>query len=132
MNEAAVLMMLPYGQSPKTAIVVVAFVQVTAKVLVSAQPRAMSPSDTLSVIVAVPGTVQVKVGFWAVALLNVPELADQEYASAEGPASLSWADDAREIEEPTMTSFGEADTASICGQMLSLPLTRTLPVRTPS
>jgi hypothetical protein len=46
--------------------------QVTVAVNVSAQPADVSPSDTLSVSVASPNAVQVKVGFGAVALLSVP------------------------------------------------------------
>jgi hypothetical protein len=46
--------------------------QVTAIVCVAAHDASGSPSLTVSVIVAVPGAVQVKVGFVTVALLSVP------------------------------------------------------------
>ena len=50
-------------------------VQVTCAVSVSAQLACGSPSETVSVIDAVPGVAQVKVGFCAVALLSVPPVA---------------------------------------------------------
>ena len=49
--------------------------------------------------------------------------------SADGPASLSCAPAVNATEPPTNTSEGLADTLSIDGQMLSVPLTMTLPVR---
>jgi hypothetical protein len=51
---------------------------------------------------------------------------------ADGAASLSWAEASSEIDAPTVTSSGDADKASIIGQMLTAPETSTLPVRTVS
>src|SRR5690349_19040326 len=62
----------------------------------------------------------------------MPPLDVQPNDSGLGPASLSCADDVRAIEPPTWTSAGFAPSASIVGQMLSLPLTSTLPVRASS
>ncbi len=49
--------------------------QVTWTLNVALQPA--SPSETFSVSEAVPGALQVSVGFWAVALLSVPEVVVQ-------------------------------------------------------
>src|SRR5260221_11242372 len=91
MEEAAVLITVPYGQSPNPASVVVLLVQAMVAVWVSAQPMAGSPSETVSVTVAGPGLVQVNEGLCAVMLLRVPALADQEYESAVGPPSVDLA-----------------------------------------
>ena len=49
--------------------------QVTVTLAEAVQPAAVSPSETVTAIVAVPGTAQVNVGAATVALLRVPELA---------------------------------------------------------
>src|SRR5262249_35810532 len=81
-----------------------------------------SPSDTVSVSDAVPGTVQLKVGFCAVALLNVPYADAQLYDSGCGAASGSCEALNRAIVLPT---GGLALTASIVGQTLIVPVIRT-------
>jgi hypothetical protein len=62
-------------------------------------------------------------------LATTPELAVHWRLSADGPASLSCALATNATDPPTITSAGLADTLSIVGQMLSVPLTATLPVR---
>ena len=64
-------------------------VQVTCVVTVGAQPAAGSPSETVRVTEAAPAVTQVKVGFCAVASLNVPPVACHWYESGLGPASAS-------------------------------------------
>src|SRR5262252_534051 len=93
------------------------------------QPAAASPSEAVSVSVAVPGAVHVKRGSGVVAPVRMPLDADQLYVSADGPASLSCADELRPIDRPTSASAGLAPSASICGQMLMVPLMSTLPNR---
>ncbi len=103
-------------------------VQVTVSDRWSAQVAAASPSESASVSVAGPAAVQVKLVDAAAALAKVPEVAVHAYESGDGPASVSWPLAARAIELPTITSAGLADRLSICGQMLIVPLTDTLPV----
>src|SRR5215471_12383284 len=77
--------------------------QVTLTVLVAAQPAAGSPSDTVSVSVAMPAVVHVKRVDAAEASSTVPELALQWYVSDEGPLSASWAVADSATDPPTST-----------------------------
>src|SRR5262245_15394158 len=104
-------------------------VQMTATEPVAGQEGAGSPSDTDRVMVAMPGVMQVKLVEAADGLATTPELAIHWKLSADGPASLSCAVPIRATELPTNASAGLADTPSIVGQTLSVPLTVTLPVR---
>ena len=79
-------------KSPATYVpgVFATIVQFTCAVCVAAHEAAGSPSLTDSVTVARPGAApHVKVGFAEVGLVMVPPVADHEYESGEGPASLS-------------------------------------------
>src|SRR5690242_9439485 len=102
--------------------------QVTVTDSWSVQPGAGSPSETVSVSVAGPAAVHRKLGDAEAASLKVPEVAVQRYASGDGPASASCADDASAILAPTTTSPGFAEMPSATGQMLMVPLIETVPV----
>src|SRR5262249_19151382 len=97
--------------------------------MVAGQPIVVSPSDTVSVTVALPGSVQVKVGVGDVALLSVPLDAVHTYCRAEGPARRSWAGPFIAPVPPPKTSGGLAPIPSIVGQMFSPPLTSAEPRR---
>ena len=102
--------------------------QVMTTDCVSAHPGVASPSETLTVSVTGPGAVHVNVGLADVASLNVPDAADQWYASGAGPLSVSCATTATPAGKPTAMSAGFAETPSAIGQTLTTPLTSTLPV----
>src|SRR6185437_3288731 len=103
--------------------------QVTVTLEVAAQPAVASPSEAVSVIVAVPGAVQVKRVARPAVSVKVPEVAAQVAVRAEGPLSASCAAAVRLTLPPTNTSVGLASSASICGQTFTVPLTETLPLR---
>src|SRR5947208_3400326 len=102
--------------------------QVTTNDVELAQPGAESPSEAVAVSVTGPGWLQTNVGVAEVGLLKDPEPAVQEYASGEGPLSESCAAIASATGKPTAMSAGLAEMPSMTGQMLSLPVTPTLPV----
>src|SRR5580692_5657303 len=116
---------LPSAQAPEAGW----GVQVTETLLVAGQPALLSPSETVSVSVAVPGVVQVKRVASAVASVKTPEVAVHETLSGDGPLSASWAAAPRPTEPPTSTSVGLASRLSICGQTFTVPLREMLPVR---
>src|SRR5579871_50696 len=103
--------------------------QVTVRLDVAGHPAVASPSETVRVMVAGPGAVQVKRVDRPADSVKTPEVAVQVAVRAEGPLSASCAVPARPTLPPTNTSVGLASSASICGQTLTAPLTDTLPVR---
>jgi hypothetical protein len=102
--------------------------QVTVAAAVAAQAASGSPSETVTVSVTDPGTVQVKLGFAELALLNEPEGAVHLYVSGAGPPSGSWAVTRTAMGKPTATSAGLSEMPSATGHRLSVPLMATLPV----
>src|SRR5579862_8209778 len=102
--------------------------QVTTTDCVSAHPGVGSPSETVAVRVTGPGLLQTKEGVGEVASLKEPEAAIQWYASGAGPPSASCAETASAKGKPTAMSAGFAETPSMIGQTLTVPLTSTLPV----
>src|SRR5580704_8525845 len=102
--------------------------QLTVTVEVAGQPAVLSPSETVRVMVAAPGAVQLKRVSSDDGSVKTPEVAVQVTVSGEGPLSASCALAARPIAPPTKTSVGLASSESICGQTFSAPLTETLPV----
>src|ERR1035438_9689576 len=117
------------ASSPVPASAVPASAPETASQITVVDP--MSPqslSVTLTVMVAVPAAVQVKVVVAAVGLAIVPDVAVHEYEMGAGPMSSSLADATRFTVVPTGTSMGVALRLSSVGQMLRTPVTDTLPV----
>src|SRR5579863_1562797 len=110
------------------ALAAVRAVQVTTTLLMAGQPVEASPSETVSVSVAVPAEVQTKRVSSAVALVKTPDVDVQSALSGEGPLSESWAVALRPTDPPTSTSAGVASRPAICGQTFKVPLTNTLPV----
>src|SRR5215471_1474146 len=102
---------------------------VTVTDRLSAQVGDVSPSETVSVTVTTPGSEHVKSGFCACASLKTPDVADQAYESADGPASESWAMPDRRMPDPTSASEGLAPTPSTTGQTLMVPFTWIEPFR---
>ena len=103
-------------------------VHVTCAVRVPAQLACGSPSETVTVMDAVPGVAHVNDGFCAVGLLIVPPVACHWYVSALGALSASWAEPASAMLPPTSTSAGLALMPSTTGQTFVTPLTLTEPV----
>src|SRR3569623_2553027 len=92
--------------------------QATVRSNLAVQPA--SPSETVSTRSTLPAAVQVRAGYLAVALLRVPALVVQLYASAHGPTSGSLADAAMAMVLPT---GGFEATESMFGQPLMVPFT---------
>src|SRR5579862_9317218 len=103
--------------------------QVTVTLEVAGQPVLLSPSETVSVMAAGPGAVQVKRVSSDDGSVKTPEVAVQVTERGDGPLSASCAVAARPTDPPTNTSVGLASSESICGQTFTAPLTETLPVR---